>query len=334
MTPVPGSFDALHQQLFGFVPALDGAAYERISAVLLAFLGWTEVAQGARERRPGRRARQTIDVMARHPSGIERRLIVQCKDYDKKVGKEVLDTLVGIGAQIGDVDLGVVTTIGYTRGARDVAHDENVRMLVLRPYDPDSDDGKFVREVVVKIIPYMPPAVSRFNVETAQIEGSLSSGAYALDTVLQKDDGSDAETLAALMYADINTFQAGTFDRRVVPPEHRWVPSATGRALISALTWHEVIVAGAPTEVRTRGDGEPVLVVEQVEPDGAVLSARLVVDRQLFAWDLNDRRQVVPRGPLIKGEFVEPRTASPGSPLAVQSRPTLPIEPRSLSGSR
>jgi hypothetical protein len=64
-------------------------------------------------------------------------------------------------------------------------------------------------------------------------------------------------------------------------------------------------------------------VVEQVEPDGSVPSARLVVDRQLFAWDLNDGRQVVPRGALIEGEFVESQTVAPGSPLAVSSRPTL-----------
>jgi hypothetical protein len=304
----------LHERLFGFVPPTDGTAYERITAVVLAFLGWRQVAQGSREQREGRRARQVIDVVARHASGEQRRLIVQCKKYDKKVGKEVLDTLVGVRAQMGNVDLAVVTTVGYTRGARDVAHDENILMLRLRPYEPTEDDGAFVREVVITVIPIHPPVVTSFNLEVTSIEGIPQGGEYATNTVLEKDDGSPAETLAELMYADIDTFTVGEFERRVVPAEARWVPAGTGRARIGALSWHEVITAGDPVEIRSTERGEPVLVVQRIEPDGSVSTGRLVVDRQLFAWDLDDERHVVSRGPLIEGEFVQREMGTPGSP--------------------
>ena len=45
------SIDMLHDRLFGFVPPTDGTAYERLTAVVLAFLGWQQVAQGSREQR-------------------------------------------------------------------------------------------------------------------------------------------------------------------------------------------------------------------------------------------------------------------------------------------
>ena len=130
-----------------------------------------------------------IDVVVCDASGEQRRLIVQCKKYDKEVGKEVLDTLVGVRAQMGDVDLAVVTTVGYTRGARDVAHDESVLMLRLRPYEPAEDDGAFVREVVITIIPFQAPVVTSFNLEVTSIEGSVENGEYATNTVLERDDG-------------------------------------------------------------------------------------------------------------------------------------------------
>jgi hypothetical protein len=58
-------------------------------------------------------------------------------------------------------------------------------------------------------------------------------------------------------------------------------------------------------------------VVQRIEPDGSVSAGRLVVDRQLFAWDLNDERHVVPRGPLIDGEFVRRENGTPGLSLEV-----------------
>jgi hypothetical protein len=218
---------------------------------------------------------------------------------------------------MGDVELAVVTTVGYTRGARDVACDENVLMLRIRPYEPAEDGDAFVREVIITVIPFQPPVVTSFNLEVTKIEGNMQNGEYAIEAVLERDDGSPAESLAELMYTDIDTFNVGEFDRRVVPAEARWLPSATGRARIGALSWHDVITADDPIETRTTGKGEPVLVVQRIEPDGSVSAGRLVIDRQLFAWDLDDERHVVPRGPLIAGEFLQRENGAPGLSLVV-----------------
>jgi hypothetical protein len=303
------AIEQLHQQLFGFTPRLPGTAYERITAIVLAVLGWTEIQRASREQPEGARAKQTIDVVARNPAGEQRRLIVQCKHYGKRVGKEVMDTLVGIGKQLGDIDLAVVTTVGFKKGAMDVAHDEDVAMIQLRPYDPAQDDGQFIRQIVITIKPVMPPVITAFNLETGPTEGPViegPQGSYDLDTRLQRNDGSPAETLRQLMYADTNTFEPGEFDRRVEPTEARWVALRAGRVKIQALAWHEAIHAGDPVTTESSGEGEPMLVIQQLDSDGNVASGRLVVDRHLYAWDLDSDNNVIPRGPLTDDDPTSP----------------------------
>lgn len=47
--------------------------------------------------------------------------------------------------------------------------------------------------------------------------------------------------------------------------------------------------------------GDPVLVLEQLDGDGELESGRVVVDQDLFAWDLDEDGNVVPRGQLGDG---------------------------------
>jgi hypothetical protein len=45
--------------------------------------------------------------------------------------------------------------------------------------------------------------------------------------------------------------------------------------------------------------GEPVLTMYRVNAEGEEVEGRLVVDRALFAWDIDSSMNVIPRGPLI-----------------------------------
>lgn len=65
--------------------------------------------------------------------------------------------LVGIGVQLGDVDLGIVTTVGFAAGARDVAVDRNVAMVRLRPYDPTGDEDNFIRRINLTLNVFSSP---------------------------------------------------------------------------------------------------------------------------------------------------------------------------------
>jgi hypothetical protein len=295
-----GPIDELHEELFGFIPGNPGTAYERLTAIVLAGLGWTEVQQQSREQPHGATAIQTLDVVARHPSGEQRRLIVQCKHYAETVGKGVMDTLVGIGSQLGDIDLAVVTMVGFTQGARAVAVDRNIAMVRLRPYDPVADEGSFIRSIEISLYAVSPPVTTNFKVEVGSIEGDVNEGEHTYNTLtpLQKDDGTAGESLAEVMQANGGGLEEGEFDRRVELPERRWLVAEGGRAEIKALSWHETIRKGEPTVTVVEGEGDPVLVLQQLDENGATTSGRLVVDRHLWAWDLDDQNSVVPRGPL------------------------------------
>jgi Restriction endonuclease len=107
--------DDLHEALFRFRPPKQGAAYERLTAVVLAVFGWTDIQHDTREGIEGKRAKHQLDVTARQPTGLVKRLIVECKDWDKKVGKSTLDALVGVLGQLNVNDGAVVTTKDLSR---------------------------------------------------------------------------------------------------------------------------------------------------------------------------------------------------------------------------
>jgi len=92
---------ALHGDLFEFVPPKAGTAYERIAALVLATLGWQNVAHYVSEQPVGRCAEHRLDVVAHDSAGVVGRLIVECKDYSKTVGEGTLNTLVGVREQLG-----------------------------------------------------------------------------------------------------------------------------------------------------------------------------------------------------------------------------------------
>jgi hypothetical protein len=131
------AIEDLHEALFGFRPAKAGTAYERLSAVVLATLGWEGVVHDMTDSVEGKLAEHQLDVTARHPSGEIKRLIVECKDWDVVVGQDTLDHLVGVQAQVEADAAAVMTTKGYTGGAIKVAVDEDIAMLRLRPFDPE-----------------------------------------------------------------------------------------------------------------------------------------------------------------------------------------------------
>jgi hypothetical protein len=206
---------ALHEQLFGWRPKKDGTAYERLTALVLAVLGWEEIEQESHEQPLCTLAKQVLDVAARHPDGVRRRLIVQCKYYKLVVGKEIMDTLVGVGTQLGDVDLAVITTKRFTHGARDVAVDRNIAMVMMRAYDPERDAGRFVMRVEIGMAAANPPNISNVLPELGVVDGSPTATHLTANTQIQleRDDGSPAETIAELMEATGRWAEVGEFDR-------------------------------------------------------------------------------------------------------------------------
>jgi hypothetical protein len=291
----------LHNAAFGFRPPKAGAAYERLAALVLAILGWEDVTHNVVERSLRGQASHQLDVTATHPDGAVRRLLVECKDWDKTVGKETLDALVGVRSQVGADAAAAMTREGFTRGARLVAADEDVALLRLRPYDPSRDEGGFIRRVELTLDFYVPRH-TEFDVELEPDHG-LPSGEEARISMGVEDrllfrDGTPAERIEQVLRAHAAPMRDGVYSQRAEFAEGRLMPTTSGdRVAIRALTWREIVSHRTHTSV-TEFEGEPLLVFEQLDSDGNPYEGRLVVDRDLYSWDIRPDGRVVQRGHL------------------------------------
>jgi hypothetical protein len=289
---------ALHNELFGFIPKKAGTAYERVAAMVLATLGWENIQHDVTEQPVGRLAEHQLDVTAQDPSGKVERLVVECKQWETIVGEEVLNTLVGVVKQVGGA-AAVVTTQGYTVGARAVAVDEDIALLRLRHFDPEHEKGNFVMKVILTIDALLP-SISDFDVQIAPSAVGLPTELhFALSETdhLRHLDGGTAETLGELLESQSSALE-GRHHRRVDFAKGRLIDTVEGPPVpIIAAMWVEENVRQTQ-RIETSVKGTPVLVVEQLDQEGNVHSGRLVVSSSLYAWDIGAGGQVQPRGRL------------------------------------
>ncbi|WP_231379244.1 restriction endonuclease [Candidatus Solirubrobacter pratensis] len=263
-------------------------------------LGLQDVRHDVVERPAGRAAAHQLDVTARDQEGRISRVVIECKDWDKKVGKGVLDALVGVRLQISATEAAVMTTAEFTRGARMVAADESIALLRLRSYDEARDGSGFIRSIHLTLDAYASHR-SDFGVEPAPDHGfppgDVRIGMGAEDR-FQRLDGRPAETLKEVLQANGAPRVDGVYQQRAEFDGGRLMSTADGRQLpIKALTWTETVGHSTSTTV-SRMQGEPVLVVEQFDVAGNVADGRLVVDRDLYAWEIRPDGHVVARGDL------------------------------------
>jgi hypothetical protein len=113
-------------------------------------------------------------------------------------------------------------------------------------------------------------------------------------------DGTPAETLQEVLQGQGKVSdEAGPHQRQVTFADGRLLTTADGSTVpISALSWTETVHRGSHTSV-TEAKGEPMLVLEQLNEKRELEHGRVVVDLDLFAWDIDDDGNLVPRGPLI-----------------------------------
>lgn len=291
--------DELHERIFGFVPPKAGTAYERLAAVVLAELGWESVKHETRLRPEGRRAEQRLDITATHPDGSIRRLLVECKDWNKEVGKGTMDALVGVRDQ-ADFDAAMaVTTQGFTAGAIDVAADEDIAIVLLREVRPDEH---FVMGFKLEVFPVGTEWSNvQFLVSSDAMDlGEGLNGGMSTEDHLLYRDGSPAETLGEVFAAQSGGLEEGAFERSVQFEDGRLASIITGQPPIPiiGIRWTEIVSKSSPLVTEEHETGKPCLVVEQLNEDGQPERPRLVVDRHLNAWDIAEDGTVVERGQL------------------------------------
>lgn len=214
------------------------------------------------------------------------------------VGQDVLDHLVGVIAQLGAAGGVVVTTCGYTAGAVAVAADANIALLRLRHYDPENPEP-FVKRIALTIN-WISSRPVEINVQAELPEDATGPAEMSTGTNLLHPDGTLAETLLDLFKANSSPIDAepGRYPHEVRFDGSRLFPVPDSEpAPLAAVTWTEVVAHHVETNV-TEFDGEPLLILEQYNDQGEIDSGRMVIDLELFAWDIDSEGRGTERGPL------------------------------------
>ncbi len=292
----------LHAALFGFRPAKAGTAYERLSAVVLATRGWQDVTHDVTETPAQRLASHQLDVTCHHPTGEVERLIVECKDWNRTVGEATLNQIVGVRAQTGADAAMVITTQGFTAGAIAVGVDEDIALVRLRAFD-HSNPVPYVKTITLTIVmvgsTHTDLKVHVMPGHSMPSDASTRVSAWTGDPLLHLD-GSPAETLMDLLAehgAKIDD-EVGSRPRSVAFPDGRLLPVSGGDPIaLGGLSWTETLHR-SPHTTTTEAQGEPMLVLEQLDEHGALDSGQIIVDQELYAWNIDSDGRVTPRGSL------------------------------------
>jgi hypothetical protein len=301
--------DLLYEELFGSIPAKPGTAYERITAIVLAALGWQDVVHDRTERAQGKRADHQLDVTCTNRDGSVRRLLIECKEKDtNKVGQAEMIKLYSVRDEIGASEAAMITKRAFTKGARDTAYDHDLAMLRLRAYDSAIDDGTWIKKATVNIEIGMTVQqdVEVLVAETwrpakelgIRAEGWMDvfdgdgerigsvAGLFALGELVDGQDDSSRKAFAI----DGEPVQVEGFDDLVKIMGMRW----TEREVTDTM------------QVVSEAQGTPQLVVQQLDENGDRYAGRVIVDSKLKAWNFGADGHVVEVNPPVNVPALPP----------------------------
>jgi Holliday junction resolvase len=295
---VGDELDELYESIFGPSDLGPGKRYERLVALIFATLGEKVVRHDVKAAGPGKRTKHQIDVWIER-DGEEQLVIVECKNWAEKVGKEALDKLVGVRTQLKAAGAVIVTTVGFKKGARDVAADESIDLiLVTRFRDPEDWEGR-VKEIHLRgTIRYSnvdnfsfhaadPDEVDDLDEEDRQF-GSFLSEVRFLDA-----EGGMQESIGELVDSIPQATDLGKHARSVPLKPDRFFELPSGRRLrIRALEWEEV-VGEFNTEHRIGPRSEAQALVREIDAgSGEETDRRAIFDHQLRRLRIDDEGNV------------------------------------------
>lgn len=128
-----------------------GTKYEKLAAVVFKTLSKNDVViHDLNLRGDGKKTSHQIDVTVQsRSSDVAKRILIECKDYDSKVGISIVRDFFGAISQIKPDKAFVVTTQGYTKGAKTFADDEGITLAILKGFKEEDWNGR-IKTVHIK----------------------------------------------------------------------------------------------------------------------------------------------------------------------------------------
>lgn len=185
-----------------------GTKYEQLTALVFQVLdAEATVDHDVKLRGDGKRTVHQIDV--RVTRGNEtKRIIVECRDKEEpnKIGLDEARSFATVARQLGAAGV-MVTTTDFTAGAVNLAADEDLQLMTLKPFLPADAEGRLVAiDVVTRAVMPVPDEVHISA--PGQEEGDAPEGNLLVSLEATVQSGSYAATLrdllASLMIAPLD----------------------------------------------------------------------------------------------------------------------------------
>lgn len=195
----------------------NGTHYEKLAAVVFQTLYKENlVIHDMRLRGNNKKAQHQIDVTIQDEKS-KRRILVECKDYSSLIGIGIVRDFYGAVSQIQPDEALVVSTKGFTKGARDFAEDVNIKLAILREFHEEDWEGR-IRKIHItgKIITMDTPTITWVAANEAEhekannIQKDVEEDKESINTrsnYFYDQDGNELETYQEVLKPLLNSFE-------------------------------------------------------------------------------------------------------------------------------
>jgi Restriction endonuclease len=170
-------YDRIHDQFLPNTIGKPGTRYERLAAVVFAGLKAAgSVIHDLKLRGGVSGELHQIDVTV-ETSGLSRRILIECKDFDlsgRAVGLSTVRDFYGVVADLNPDESWIVSCNGFTRPARAYAKGFGIKLAVLREFREADWEGR-VRTILVRL-----EVKSAYNINVVGLDSPDKEGLQAL----------------------------------------------------------------------------------------------------------------------------------------------------------
>ena len=273
--------------------------YERLAALVFKHLDEREVVvHDLRLRGDKKRAVHQIDVVVVR-AGVERRLLVECRDkgHGNKIEQGDVRDFYGVLAQL-DADGIMLTTEGFTSGAINYALDERITLAILRGFRDEEDWEGRLRQINFEMEVFAPDPGSvhaELLVDDKNVDTSFTASVDPNNLVVIGITGEPSGSLADIIRDALGSVPAGTSGhvrvKHVLAAPTRLEGSPIGPITIAGILVEAEIEIHHESFIVDAGDRIAALVLETL--DGEV--SRVIFDTDLQRYGFDSEGRVLPR---------------------------------------
>lgn len=174
-------YDELHDRYYSILSSKEGTRYERLAAVVFKSLHEQNVVIHDLKLSGDSKVKHQIDVLI-EVGGRKKRVLIECKDFDKsgkKVGLGILRDFRSVVEDTKADEAFVLTCKAYTRNALKYAKAKGIKLAILRTLEDEDWEGR-IKTIIVNLLIQVPPRAERIDLGlTPTEEGALRGEAAA-----------------------------------------------------------------------------------------------------------------------------------------------------------